>query len=192
MTTYADTMTLRDARRAYFDANDFGPDGGYGSKWVRFKVGPVPLAFPNFPARARAVKLHDLHHVATGYEADLKGEAEISAFEIGAGCGDFTAAWILDLWGMAYGVLLAPCATFRAFVRGRRSQSLYRAGTDDQLLDRTVGELRERLHIPRDPVTATAGDRWAFTLWISMAWLWSLAGLAAVLVPMIVLATALI
>ena len=30
---------------------------------------------------------HDLHHVATGYGTGLIGEAEISAYELRAGCG---------------------------------------------------------------------------------------------------------
>lgn len=191
MADYADHTIVRDARRAYFDANGFGPDGGYGSKWVKLKVGPVPFAFPNFPARARAVILHDLHHVATGYEADLTGEAEISAFEVGAGCGAFAAAWALDLWGLAYGSLLAPRAVMRAFARGRRSQSLYRTGNDEHLLDRTVGELRTALHIPAAPITPDAAERAAFLLWLAIAWLWSLAVVAVILGPLALLSAAL-
>lgn len=36
------------------------------------------------------------------------GEFEISAWEIGAGCGDFHAAWVLNLSGMTGGLLTAP------------------------------------------------------------------------------------
>jgi hypothetical protein len=39
--------TLREARERYFRANGFGESGGYDDAWVDFKLGPVPLPFPN-------------------------------------------------------------------------------------------------------------------------------------------------
>ena len=84
MASHADTSTLRQALQDYFEANDFGADGGYEDRWVKFKVGPIPIVFPNFAARRRAVPMHDLNHIVTGYETDLVGEGEISAFEIAA------------------------------------------------------------------------------------------------------------
>ena len=80
-------MTLRDARRIYFHANGFGEEGGYDDAWVDFKLGPIPMPFPNPPARVRAVKYHDLHHVLTDYDTDTIGEFEIAAWEVAAGCG---------------------------------------------------------------------------------------------------------
>src|SRR5688572_7376869 len=97
---YAETESMSDARAAYFKANGFGADGGYSDAWVDFKLGPVPFPFPNTKARVRAVRYHDLHHVLTGYGTDILGEFEISAWEIGAGCKDFVAAWQLNLGGM--------------------------------------------------------------------------------------------
>ena len=75
--TYDDALSLREARATYFRDNAFGDDGGYGKKWVHVQLGPLPFAFPNTPARVRAVKYHDLHHVVTGYPTDVVGEAEI-------------------------------------------------------------------------------------------------------------------
>ncbi len=46
---YELTMTVRDARAQYFEDNNFGVDGGYGDKWVKLKLGPVPLVIPNTP-----------------------------------------------------------------------------------------------------------------------------------------------
>src|SRR5687767_14137680 len=94
------SLTLREGRSEYFRFNNFGNDGGYSSKWVDFKLGPIPFPFPNTPARIEAVKYHDLHHVMTGYQTSFVGELEISAWEIGSGCADKTAAWILNLSGM--------------------------------------------------------------------------------------------
>jgi len=136
-------MSLRDARRIYFEANGFGDDGGYGEKWVDFKLGRVPFPIPNSPSRVRAVRFHDLHHVLTGYDTNLIGEFEISAWEVAAGCKTFAAAWALNLSGMVAGALVAPRRTFRAFVRGRRSSTLY-GELFEPLLEMTVQEAREK------------------------------------------------
>lgn len=165
---YAPDLTMRAARRDYFDANGFGDDGGYGDAWVDFKLGPIPFPFPNTPARVDAVKFHDLHHVLTGYATDFAGELEISAWEIAAGCKGYGAAWVLNLGGMGAGLFRAPGRVFAAFVRGRRSRTLYGLPFDP-LLDETVGALRER-HIAGGAGGAggsggpTAGDVALFAL----------------------------
>jgi len=138
---YDPSSTVFEARRAYFESNSFGPNGGYDEAWVDFKIGPIPLPFPNTAARIAAVKVHDLHHIATGYATDLAGEMEIAAWEIGAGCGRFVAAWVLNLSGLAFGTLVWPRRVFKAFVRGRRSTSLYGRSLDE-LLQGTVGDIR--------------------------------------------------
>ena len=159
--TPRDGRTLREARARYFAENHFGEDGGYGSPWVDFKLGPLPLPFPNTGSRVRAVGYHDLHHLLTGYRTDLVGEFEISAWELGGGCKDYAAAWILDLSGMAAGMLLSPRRIFRAFVRGRRSRTVY--GEDmATLLARRVDEVRaERVH---EASGSTAADVALFAL----------------------------
>ncbi|NOK07041.1 MULTISPECIES: hypothetical protein [Myxococcus] len=148
--------TMATALRRYFDESGFGEDGGYASDWVDFKLGPLPFPLPNTEARKRAVRFHDLHHVLTGYRTDLTGEFEISAWEIGAGCGDFHAAWVLNLSGMAGGLLTAPVRTWRAFVRGLDEQSTY--GRDyEALLERNVEDLRAELGIGAGPHRAGLG-----------------------------------
>lgn len=146
---YSDSTPLRDARAQYFRENGFGEDGGYGRRLVRLKLGPVLLWFPNTRGRVRAVRLHDLHHIATGYTTTPVGEAEIGAWELASGCGDYLAAWVLNLGAVAIGLLIAPGRVWRAFARGRRSQSLYRLGLEERWLDDTVGALRQRLGLGR-------------------------------------------
>jgi hypothetical protein len=142
LVSYNDSMTMREARTVYFEANQFGANGGYDDAWVDFKLGPVPMPFKNTAARVRAVRFHDLHHILTGFDTDIVGEFEISAWEIAAGCKGFVAAWMLNLGGMAAGLFRAPARTFRAFVRGRRDRSLY--GLEfEPLLEKTVRELRD-------------------------------------------------
>jgi len=152
LVAYAPEQTLRAARARYFEVNHFGEDGGYGDKWVDFKLGPLPLPFPNTAARVRAVRYHDLHHVLTGYDTDTIGEFEISAWEIAAGCKGYVAAWQLNLGGMFAGCLSAPRRTVRAFVRGRASRTLYDEPFE-ALLEETVAAVRARtgVELPARP-----------------------------------------
>lgn len=141
--TTNDSLTLRAARAQYFQENGFGTDGGYGDAWVDFSLGPIPMPFPNTPARIRAVRYHDLHHVLTGYRTTTIGEFEISAWELAAGCRGFAAAWVLNLGGMAAGTFVAPARMARAFLRGRQDRTLY-GETFEPLLDETVDAVRAR------------------------------------------------
>lgn len=179
---YHSDLTMLAARTSYFENNRFGADGGYGAAWVDFKVGPVPFPFPNTPQRVVAVKFHDLHHVLTGYDTDFPGELEISAWEIAAGCKRYAAAWTLNLAGLFAGLFVCPKRVFAAFVRGRRSDTLY-GEAFEPLLERTVGDLRaERVAAQASPATVID------VLWFALA---ALAGmvvgltLLALLVPLV-------
>lgn len=141
-------LTMREAKQAMFQQAGIPADGGDSEPWVDFKLGPVPMPFPNSDARRRAVKSHDLHHVLTGYRTDIIGEFEISAWEIAAGCGRFVVPWFLNLMGVTAGLLVAPRRTMRAFWRGARSSSLYTTSTADEVLDLPVTEVARRLTIP--------------------------------------------
>lgn len=166
---YADASSVRAARAEYFAANGFS-EAEYNAPWVKLgKLGPMPIAFPNSASRQRAVPLHDLHHVATGYATTWRGEAEISAWEIAAGCTDYWAAWVLNTGAFGYGVVIAPRRTYRAFMRGRRSRTLYHSGWSDSLLDLTVGALRERLALAGIQARPSWRDRAAFAAWVGLA-----------------------
>ena len=165
MSSYADAMSVADARDAYFRANGFSL-AGYTDRWVKLKLGPIPIAFPNTEARRAAVKLHDLHHVATEYATTWTGESEIGAWEIGAGCGKYYAAWLLNLSAFGVGFWISPRRVFRAFVRGRRSRSLYDRVFGDDLLAQSVGELRSKLALRDTDLKPNARDVAAFIGWL--------------------------
>jgi hypothetical protein len=183
---YDDDATLREARGRYFEANGLG-DGGYGERWVKLELGPVPLAFPNSDARRRAVRFHDLHHVLTAYGTSWLGEAEIGAWEVASGCAHHYVAWLLNLQAMVIGLAIDPAALFRAFVRGRRSRNLYREAFGDALLDQRVGATRRQLGLPADAPAATARDRLHFALWLGVALVTTAASLAVLLAPLVLL-----
>jgi hypothetical protein len=164
---YADDSSVRAARDQYFAANGFS-DAGYGDSWVKIgQLGPIPLGFPNTASRKRAIPLHDLHHVATGYTTSWVGECEIGAWEIAGGCTDHWAAWVLNALGFGYGLVLAPRRIYRAFMRGRRSRTLYHQGWDESLLDLSVGELKRRLRVD-SAARPSWRDRLAFAGWICL------------------------
>ncbi|MEP7342557.1 MAG: hypothetical protein ABI977_32820 [Acidobacteriota bacterium] len=174
MTNYDENQTLRQARQRYFDDNHFGADGGYGDKWVQAKLGPLPIAIPNLAARVRAVRFHDLHHLATGYATDWQGEAEIAAWEIATGIGRHYAGWALDLWALAVGLFVAPRSVWRAFLRGRQTRNLFTVEYSDELLQQTVGALRRELGLQRPGRRAFVKDRLCFAGWAAVSLLWTL------------------
>ena len=141
----AGATTLKEARARYFRENGFAEDGGDAVRWVRIKLGPVPLSFPNTKGRRAALLPHDLHHVATGYATTLIGEAEIGAWELASGCRHYYAAWVLNAGAAVIGLFLAPRKVVEAFRRGRRCTNLYHLGIDAGWAEETVDGLRRRL-----------------------------------------------
>jgi ubiquinone biosynthesis protein Coq4 len=138
-------VLVREARARYFAENSFG-DGGYDDRFVVLRVAGVPvLVFPNTKQRVRSVRIHDVHHVLTGYATSWCGEGEIAAWELASGCRDHWAAWYLNFWAALIGLFISPRAIERAFRRGRTSRNLYGREWDDGVLDRSVSELRREL-----------------------------------------------
>jgi hypothetical protein len=143
--------TMGQARRAFFAREGFAADGGYADPWADASFGPVPYAVPNPPARAAALRVHDLHHVVTGYGTSWRAESEISAWELGSGGGGrYGYAWFIALFGLFVGLLALPVATFRAFRRGRGSTNLYREPSIVPLLRRRVDDVATGLRIDAD------------------------------------------
>lgn len=169
MSLYDPELTLREARVLYFARNNFGDDGGYRDRWVKIKFGPLPIFFPNIRSRAWAVRYHDLHHILTEYETTLGGEAEIAGWEVATGELPNLAGWFLDMGGVTYGLLLYPRRLYRAFLRGRRSRSLYRVPFTDELLSGKVGEVREALNLNQKRIVANVSDKLAFLKWAGLS-----------------------
>lgn len=163
-TNYEPMMSVHEARARYFADNAFGDDGGYQDRWViLYKLGPIPLGFPNTAGRIAAVRYHDLHHLATGYDTDIIGESEIAAWELASGCSQFPAAWVLNSLALPVGVLRASGRMQRAFARGCRTRNLYSEPFTDNLLTERLGALRERLGMTQASSEAmTASERRRF------------------------------
>lgn len=178
--------TVREARARYFAENDLA-DGGYDDPWVELRTGPFTIRFPNTAARVAAVKLHDLHHLATGYETTWVGEGEIGAWEIAGGCGRHVPAWILNLQALAIGTALAPSRMWRAFLRGSSGRTLYHGDRVEDWLDRPLDDLRSTLVRPA-PAGAWRTALPAHLAWTTLALLSLAATIATCSLPLVLAA----
>lgn len=119
-------LSVREALTAHLAESGLPPDAGDSEPFAVIKIFYLPYPIPNTRARKRAVRIHDLNHLVSGYKTDRIGELEISAWELASGgCRDYAAAWVLDLAGLLGGLIVAPKRTVRAFLAGRRQQNLY-------------------------------------------------------------------
>ncbi len=157
-------LRMRRALAEHFARSGFAADGGYGSRWVKFKIGPIPLIAPNFDARRATVRYHDIHHVLTGYRTDWAGEMEISAWEVASGCAHHWVAWFLDLAALGVGAFVHPRRTFHAWCRGRRSRNFYRAPYEP-LLEEKVSALRAQLGLSHSSDAPATMSDWASYVW---------------------------
>ncbi len=140
---------VRGARDRYLELNGFTTES-YTAPTFTLKFLGVRLSLPNTKARQRAIPLHDLHHVATGYGTDFTGEAEIGAWELRAGCTSLIT-YYLNGMAVLIGLAIAPRRVLRAFSAARGHRTLYRQQAQlDELLVLTVGELRARVGVPRE------------------------------------------
>jgi hypothetical protein len=172
---FDDNIKVKDALQIYFAQYHF-KDGGYNDKYFKIKLGSFYIPLPNIKARLDAVKFHDLHHLVTEYTALYKGEAEIGAWEIAAGCGKYWAAWILNLGSVLIGLLFYQRPLLKAFLYGRNAKtSLYKTAIyNELLLNKTVGELRTEI-LPVANAKNNLSDYLLFIFWCVVALVYHLA-----------------
>jgi hypothetical protein len=142
-----DALLMQEALDRYLANNGFSTDA-YTASTFTIKLLGIPLKFPNTQARKRALPLHDLHHILTGYGTDWVGEAEIGAWELRTGCNSFVLYW-LNGSAVLFGIFISPIRVWRAFLAARDQRPLYRDSIPyASLLRMSVDELRRRLGIP--------------------------------------------
>jgi ubiquinone biosynthesis protein Coq4 len=137
---YADSLTIAEARAVFFARSGF-TEGHYTRRLAKAQVGPVPFYFFNFKARRESLPIHDIHHILTGYETNLPGECQISAWELASGVRKLDLEASFYVLNVATGLFLCPRKMWAAYRRGRRCRNFY--GRElGALLEKTVGELR--------------------------------------------------
>ena len=137
--------TVRAGRDRYLAANSLSVES-YGAPRFPIYVGRRPVYLPN----PGFLPWHDLHHVITGYQTGLVGEAEISAYELRAGCRS-VMVFILCVGAMLIGMFVTPRRIGRAWQRAKGARTLYRTKVPYEiLLEMSVADLRESLGLPRE------------------------------------------
>jgi hypothetical protein len=173
MVAIDESERIEEALTRLYAAYQLPPDGGARDAWFRVRLGPLSLPLPNPPARQRAVFIHDVNHILTGYNATFSdGEMFIAAFEVGTGCGRVWVAWFLNLALLAFGAVTRPRAVFLSFVRGRQARSLYVHAMDRPALRAmTVGAVRKMIQLDEQPRAPRPTDYVQYGLWVGMSWL---------------------
>lgn len=181
-----DATLIRDALANHYVAHGLPMDGGASNPWFNVRIGPLTLRLPNPPARRRAVVMHDINHLVTGYNTTFsEGEMTIAAFEVGAGCGRLAIVWYINLSMLALALVVHPRAAFAAFVRGRRSASIYASDRDTAALTAmSVETVRTMLRVDAIEARATFADRALFAIWGAVAAIVLVAPLLILLLPL--------
>jgi hypothetical protein len=134
--------TVRAGRDRYLARNSMTLES-YTDRGFPIYVGKRFIRLPN----PGLLHLHDLHHVVTGYGTGLVGEAEISAYELRAGCRSFMVH-LLCVGAILCAMFVAPRRIVRAWGRARGASTLYYSTIPyEALLDMSVAELRRHLNI---------------------------------------------
>ena len=137
--------TVRAGRDRYLEENSLSVES-YSARRFPIYVGRWPVYVPN----PGYLPWHDLHHVVTGYRTGLIGEAEISAYELRAGCGS-VMVFILCIGAILFAMFIAPRRVWRAWRRAKGARTLYHSELPyETLLEMSVADLREHLGLPQE------------------------------------------
>jgi hypothetical protein len=170
-------LSASEALAAFYAREGLPADGGSRARRWRIALGPLSIPMPNFAWRSKALPVHDLHHLLTGYPCTPTGEFEMAAWEFAAGRYPHACATAFCLPLVGMGALLAPRRTYAAFVRGRASRTLYAQGLSTQVLQSTLAQL-QRDAVPAHDGRAGRGDSTAYAALVGVSLAWTLAPVA--------------
>ena len=152
-----DGETVEEALRRHYSSNGLPVDGGRSAEAWTLRLGPLILRLRNVRWRQRALERHDVHHVLTGYECTHTGEMEIATWEFAAGPFPSLRSTVFCLPLVGMGALIIPRRSLTAFLRGRRSRTLYKVPSSTDLRSMEVGVLRRRF-LPAAQSSMTLAD----------------------------------
>jgi hypothetical protein len=153
-----DHLKIKDALPILYKSYNLKPDGGLHDSSVKIELlKKFSLYIPNFETRQKVVLKHDIHHVVTGYSAEMKGETEISAWELSTGCTHNWFAFSINILGMMSGVLFNLPGIWRAWMRGKTTKNLYNEKYKlEAVLNQTAEELQEELGLRNANATSAS------------------------------------
>ncbi|PCJ60864.1 MAG: hypothetical protein COA79_07335 [Planctomycetota bacterium] len=122
-------------------------DQWYKDNWVRIPIRGYRIPILPIHGFKTSFILHDMHHVVTDYDINIKGELEISAWELASGgCGHFYLFWVDRFIFMTFGLIVYPRATIAAFRYGRKHKNLFKRKIDE-VMKMQLHTLQEELGI---------------------------------------------
>lgn len=146
--------TVRAGRDRYLAENSLSPES-YTAPGFPIYVWKWSIRLPN----PGLLRWHDLHHVVTGYGTGLIGEAEVSAYELRAGCRS-AMVFMLCVGAILFGMFVAPRRICRAWKRAKGTRTLYYADISyDEMLEMSVTDLRRHLGMLPDRPTVEVSER---------------------------------
>ena len=146
-----DKLSVKDALPVFYDNYQLEPDGGIHDTAVKVELlKGIFVYLPNFNARKKVLFKHDVHHLLTGYSAKMKGETEISAWELSTGCAHNWFAFAINTYSMVNGAFFNMKGIWKAWVRGRYSSNLYKKYDDEQLLLKNVADLKKEMGLSEE------------------------------------------
>lgn len=143
--------SVSQALAAFLSENGFTTEH-YNEPTFPVTVFGINWRIPNPDSHKVAIRFHDLHHVVTGFGTDLRGEAEISAWEIRRGVGAFPGFYVkgLVISIALFGLIHSPLKTVAAWRRAKSETPLLKICLQryGEILDMNVGELRALYDLP--------------------------------------------
>jgi hypothetical protein len=152
-----DSETVEEALQRHYSSHGMPVDGGRSAEKWTLRLGPLILRLRNVHWRQRALERHDVHHVLTGYECTPTGEMQIATWEFAAGPFPSLRSTVFCLPLVGMGALIVPRRSLTAFVRGRRSRTLYAMPLSTDFRSMAVGVLR-RQFLPEAHPSMTLAD----------------------------------
>ena len=154
MKRYLPTQTVAEALGQYLRVNGF-EWADYDAPSAEIQALGLTVRIPNPPARQRAVRRHDLHHILTGYGTDITGEAEVSAWELRRGLGPVGLyVWAIIVSVTLFGLIHSPRRMLQAWRKSPGEGSAFSLDREgyEALLQMTVAEARAAYGIPQEGV----------------------------------------
>ncbi|PWK29271.1 hypothetical protein LV89_00111 [Arcicella aurantiaca] len=110
-------MKILDELKHFWEVNNLPIDGGVKDKFNEVSIVGFSFKYPNLDGKA--LMLHDLNHLITGYKTNWTGECEVSAWELASGGRKgYAATWIYPISLVLIGMVICPFKTYKAFING--------------------------------------------------------------------------
>jgi hypothetical protein len=161
-------LTVKEALPVFYKDYNLPVDGGANDSSVKIELlKGIYIYIPNFEDRKKVVLKHDIHHLVTGYTGRLKGETEISSWELSSGCSNNWAAFSINTYSMMIGIIWNLPGLWKAWLRGKRTSNLYHERyTDEMLLNQKVSDLKKELGFQEEDPKKV----YIFTAFLSFIW----------------------